>query len=89
MLSVKQGEIKKHFFLVFGMTRPGIKPLSPGPLANTLLIRPGLETFNLIDLYWIELLEIELFDNLTMLIDKIQDQIGPGSNSNEKVHHIL
>ena len=25
------------FFLVFGMTRPGIEPLSPGPLKN-----PGL-----------------------------------------------
>ena len=26
-------------FWVFGMTRPGIEPRSPGPLANTLLIR--------------------------------------------------
>ena len=24
---------------IFGMTRPGIEPQSPGPLANTLLIR--------------------------------------------------
>ena len=29
------------FFWVFGMTRPGIEPQSPGPLANTLLIRPA------------------------------------------------
>ena len=36
MLIVKQGRIKHHF----GMTRPGIEPWSPGPLANTLLIRP-------------------------------------------------
>ena len=36
LLTVKQGSI----FLVFGMTRPGIEPRSPGPLANTLLIRP-------------------------------------------------
>ena len=28
-------------FLVFGMTRPGIEPRSPRPLANTLLVRPG------------------------------------------------
>ena len=35
MLSVKQGGIKYHFW-VFGMTRPGIEPRSPGPLANTL-----------------------------------------------------
>ena len=28
------------FFLVFGMTRPGIELRSAGPLANTLLIRP-------------------------------------------------
>ena len=27
-------------FWVFGMTRPGIEPQSPGPLVNTLLIRP-------------------------------------------------
>ena len=38
MLSAKQGGIKYHFW-VFGMTRPGIKPRSPGPLANTLLIQ--------------------------------------------------
>ena len=37
-LSVNQGGIKYHFW-VFGMTRPGIEPRSPGPLANTLLIR--------------------------------------------------
>ena len=40
MLSVKQGDIKYHFW-VFGMTRPRIEPRSPGPLANTLLIRPN------------------------------------------------
>ena len=36
MLSVKQGGIKYHF-RVFGMTRPGIDPRSPRPLANTLI----------------------------------------------------
>ena len=40
MLSVKQGGIKFHFFKVFGMTRPGIEPRSPGPLANTLTAGP-------------------------------------------------
>ena len=30
MLSVKQGGIK-YYFWVFGMTRPGIEPWSPGP----------------------------------------------------------
>ena len=40
VMSAKQGGIKYHFFLVFGITRPGIEPRSPGPLANTLLIRP-------------------------------------------------
>ena len=39
MPSVKQGSIKYHFS-VFGMTRPGIEPRSPGPLANTLTIMP-------------------------------------------------
>ena len=35
MLSVKQGGIK-----FFGVTRPGIEPRSPGPLANTLTAGP-------------------------------------------------
>ena len=39
MPSVMQGGIKNNFW-VFGMTRPEIEPRSPGPLANTLLIRP-------------------------------------------------
>ena len=38
--SFKQGGIKYH--IVFGMTRPGIEPRSPRPLANTLLSRPIL-----------------------------------------------
>ena len=38
MLSVKQGGTNYNFW-VFSMTWPGIEPLSPGPLANTLLIR--------------------------------------------------
>ena len=39
MLSVKQGGIKYHFW-VFGITRPGIEPRSPEPLASTLTILP-------------------------------------------------
>ena len=35
LLSVKQGGIIP-FFLVFGMTRPGIEPRSPRPLAKTV-----------------------------------------------------
>ena len=35
MLCVKHGGTKYHFLKVFGMTRPGIEPWSPGPLANT------------------------------------------------------
>ncbi len=34
VLSVK--EISSTIFKVFGMTRPGIEPRSPGPLVNTL-----------------------------------------------------
>ena len=44
MLSVKQGGTKCHFFpfflCVFGMTKPGIEPWSPEPLANMLTIIP-------------------------------------------------
>ena len=29
-------EVSSTIFKVFGMTRPGIEPRSPGPLANTL-----------------------------------------------------
>ena len=39
LLSVKQGGIKYHFWVI-GMTRPGIEPRSSRPLAYTLLIRP-------------------------------------------------
>ena len=59
MLSVKQGGIKYHFW-VFGMTRPGIEPLSPGPLVNALLIRPmakksrGLPEGSPFDTYYTE-----------------------------------
>ena len=31
-----QDNIKNHFLESFGMTRPGIEPWSPGPLANSL-----------------------------------------------------
>ena len=33
-------DISSTIFLFFGMTRPGIEPQSPGPLANTLPNRP-------------------------------------------------
>ena len=33
-------ELSITIFKVFGMTRSGIEPGSPGPLVNTLLIRP-------------------------------------------------
>ena len=42
MLSVKEGGISYHFW-VFGMTWPVVEPWSPGPLSNTLLIRPMVE----------------------------------------------
>ena len=45
MLSANKGWVlnkvlSSTIFWVFGMTRPGIEPRSPGPLTNTLLIRP-------------------------------------------------
>ena len=33
-------DLSRTIFKVFGMTRPGIEPRSPGPLANTLPIGP-------------------------------------------------
>ena len=33
--------VSSSIFKVFGMTRPGIEPRSPGPLANTLTDGPG------------------------------------------------
>ena len=39
-LTMLNGGIKYHFFKVFGMTQPGIKPQSPEPLANTLTTMP-------------------------------------------------
>ena len=38
MLSAKQGA-SSTIFWVFGITRPEIESRSPGPLANTILIR--------------------------------------------------
>ena len=35
-------------FWVFSMTQPGIEPQSPGPLANTLLIRPMVRSYRCI-----------------------------------------
>ena len=35
-----QGGIKYHFLSLLSMTRPGIEPRSPEPLANTLIARP-------------------------------------------------
>ena len=40
MLSVKQGSIKYHFLESLNLTRYGIEPQSPAPLANTLPIMP-------------------------------------------------
>ena len=37
----KEGSIKYHFW-VFVSLRPGIEPRSPGPLVDTLLIRPRI-----------------------------------------------
>ena len=34
-------------FWVFGMTWPGMEPWSPGPLANTLLIRPVAQCYKI------------------------------------------
>ena len=58
MLNVKQGGIKYHFFLVFGMFQPGIEPRSLGPLVNTLLIRPMAVLY--IYLYISREIEIEI-----------------------------
>ena len=52
MQSVNQGGIKYHFLSLF-MTRPGIEPRSPGPLANTLTPRPmsGIKSGTLLYIY--------------------------------------
>ena len=38
--------VSSTIFKVFGMTRPGIEPRSPGPLANTLTAGPMSRFFN-------------------------------------------
>ena len=48
-LSAKQRGMKYHFW-VFGMTRPGIEPRPPGPLANTLTIMPIISNLSEISL---------------------------------------
>ena len=44
-------EASSTIFKVFGMTRPGIEPRSPGPLANTLTARPMSEIYIYIYIY--------------------------------------
>ena len=39
-MAVLSKEVSSTIFWVFGMTRPGLEPRSPGPLANTLPTRP-------------------------------------------------
>ena len=38
--------VSSSIFKVFGMTRPGIEPRSPGPLANTLTAGPMSRLYN-------------------------------------------
>ena len=61
MVRVKQEGIK-YYFWVFGMTRPGIEPQSPGPLANAQLpwlmnqlnTRPKLvRTTKILQIFWL------------------------------------
>ena len=51
MLSVKQGNIKYHFFLVFGMTQPAIELWFPGPLNqyNYLVSNQILDVIPIVD----------------------------------------
>ena len=60
MLSVKQGDIKYHFFLVFGMHRPGIEPRSPGPLTNALFLRSIVIRIPEINTSWCQNMQISL-----------------------------
>ena len=46
-------EASSTIFWVFRMTRPGIEPRSPGPLANTLTARPILPDTRKVDLVFI------------------------------------
>ena len=41
--------VSSSIFKVFGMTRPGIEPRSPGPLANTLTAGPMSQSFTIFD----------------------------------------
>ena len=69
-------EVSSTIFKVFGMTRPGIEPRSPGPLANTLPTWPMSQLrwhnlqeiyqtdFNQFDISWIYYSVITLKDLL-------------------------
>ena len=43
--------VSSSIFKVFGMTRPGIEPRSPGPLANTLTAGPMSRCIDIYSLY--------------------------------------
>ena len=59
LLNVKQESCKYHFFIVFGVTRPGIEPDSTVSVADALSIRPLMGfilNFSLSMVEWIECL---------------------------------
>ena len=71
MLSVWQGAIKFYFW-AFGMTRPGIEPLSPGPFANQFSISTVFSS--IWHIVW------------TLSVVTTPGLSGPGSDGNERVH---
>ena len=62
-------EVSSAIFKVFGMTRPGIEPRSPEPLANTLPTRP---------MSWL------LIRVLFLNCSEIQQEISSGSTNNQR-----
>ena len=66
-------EVLSTIFQVFGMTRPGIEPWSPGPLANTLPTRPIVDEFNL-QLYYNVYFQTKTFwENMNTFIPPATD----------------
>ena len=64
----------RTIFLVFGMTRPRIEPLSPGPLVNTLPTRPWAAiilgiTVSVFFFFWLEIaVLVDYFQTVSMFL---------------------
>ena len=64
--------VSSSIFKVFGMTRPGIEPRSPGPLANTLTAGPMSRYYQYYNGCWYSSCQLDNFkQRITTAVSKV------------------